>query len=381
MKRIVILCDGTWNSTDAPHPTNVVRLGQAIAGVDPRDVTQIPLYIEGVGTGRRGVTRLGRLTDRALGGSLGLGLMENVAEAYRHLVFLWEPGDEVMLFGFSRGAYTARSLAGFIRYTGLLARSDLQLLPEAVRRYAARFAGTPRERQMMNAEWRAVHSPKVMTDPADADVYDDPHADRFAIAYLGVWDTVGALGVPRSLLPGWIGARRFRFHDTALSPMVRAARHAVALDERRRDFVPTLWSNLDALNGHPQRADSPYQERWFPGDHGAVGGGGELRGLSSIALAWLMEGAAAQGLYLDGAVEAAILAERDAMAPPRNSRIPSGGAVASLMRRFGRDRDGPAEFHGVHEAARRRWQGGLDPRYRPRGLSRLARALDDWRDG
>ena len=379
MKRIVILCDGTWNDTDAPHPTNVVRLGQMVGGVDTEDRIQVPVYIEGVGTGRRGVTRLGRLADRTLGGGLGLGLMENVVEAYRHLVFLWEPGDRVMLFGFSRGAFTARSLAGFIRHTGLLARGDLDRLPEAVARYTRRRGVSAHERQMLNAEWRAEHSPHVLVDPADRDLYDDPDADRFVIDHLGVWDTVGALGVPRSL--GGLGGRRFRFHDTALTPMVLSARHAVALDERRRDFAPTLWSNLDALNEGPQTPDSRYQERWFPGDHGAVGGGGALTGLSSIALGWLMDGAQAAGLRLDPVLAEAVRAEHDPAALPRNSEVPRGGPFAALMRRFGRDRDGPHGFHGVHEAARRRWKAGLNPAYRPQGLARLARDLDAWRDG
>lgn len=286
MKRIVILCDGTWNAAEALYPTNVVRLGQALAPTGADDRAQIPVYVEGVGTGRRGVTRLSRWIDRTLGGLLGLGVLDNVVEAYRHLVFLYEPGDEVFLFGFSRGAFTARSLAGFIRFTGLLSRGRLSRLPEAVARYTERRIETPERRQSRNAECRARFAPDYMVDPEDAAIYAELGADRavpFELAYLGVWDTVGSLGIPGLFTDTPLLARRYAFHDTALGPLVRAARHAVALDERRRPFRPTLWSNLDALNAG--RPDLPYREAHFPGDHGAVGGGGELTGLSSLALA------------------------------------------------------------------------------------------------
>src|SRR6056297_589886 len=98
MKRIVILCDGTWNRSDSKTPTNVVRLAQTLVPVDTLGVVQVPIYIQGVGTGE-GVTRLARFQDRVLGGAFGFGLLENIEEAYRHLVFLYEPGDEIHIFG------------------------------------------------------------------------------------------------------------------------------------------------------------------------------------------------------------------------------------------------------------------------------------------
>jgi uncharacterized protein (DUF2235 family) len=109
MKRIVVLCDGTWNSSDSQTPTNVVRFGQAMQRCDELGVIQVPIYIQGVGTGE-GPTKLSRKLDSALGGALGWGLMDNIEEAYRHLIFIYEPGDEIYILGFSRGAYTARSL-------------------------------------------------------------------------------------------------------------------------------------------------------------------------------------------------------------------------------------------------------------------------------
>ena len=121
MKRIVIACDGTWKRIDAPDPTNVARLAQAVLPVAPGRVPQIVCHLDGVGTGQ-GTGRVSRALDRALGGAFGQGLMASVAAAYRFLVFTWAPGDEIQLFGFSRGAYTARSLAGLIRNVGILPR-------------------------------------------------------------------------------------------------------------------------------------------------------------------------------------------------------------------------------------------------------------------
>ncbi|SFI49930.1 DUF2235 domain-containing protein [Jannaschia pohangensis] len=385
MKRIVILCDGTWNRPESDHPTNVVRLGQALMPVDSDDIPQVPLYIEGVGTGRRGVTRFSRGVDRVLGGALGLGLMDNMVEAYRHLVFLHEPGDEVFVFGFSRGAFTARSLVGFIRFSGLLARSDLASLPEAVARYTERRFETAERRQRRNAEWRAIHSPHLMTDPDDADVYAEFGADLaepFRLAYLGVWDTVGALGVPGHLTAAPIFNKRYSFHDTDLSPMVRAARHAVALDERRKAFRPTLWTNLAELNaGRPER---PYREEYFAGDHGSVGGGGDITGLSAMTLDWLMEGARELGLSFDGLAESRLRAEFDPIAPLHNHSKPSGGTFAQLMRRFGASRDPVPDLTAVSIPARTRWAfeakgAGFRP-YRPDPLHGLRDQLQDWKD-
>ncbi|WP_371155058.1 DUF2235 domain-containing protein [Jannaschia sp. 2305UL9-9] len=384
MKRIVILCDGTWNRVDAPHPTNVVRLGQALSPVGADGRVQVPLYIEGVGTGRRGVTRTTRALDRALGGAMGLGLMDNVVEAYRHLVFLYEPGDEVQVFGFSRGAFTARSLVGFIRFTGLLARADLHHLPEAVARYSERRLESSERRQARNAEWRALHSPWIMTDPQDAPIYAEFGATQavpFEVSYLGVWDTVGALGVPGIVSAAPFLNRKHAFHDTDLTGMVLSARHAVAIDERRRAFRPTLWTNLDRLNA---AAPGRYRQAYFAGDHGSVGGGGDITGLSALALLWMMEGAEEAGVTFDPLVSAAILAEGDPMAPLANNTVPKGGLFTALMRRFGAPRDALSDLSEVSGPARLRWgyegKGDAFRPYRPEPLAPLHTALRDWHD-
>lgn len=388
MKRIVILCDGTWNAAEAARPTNVVRLAQALAPTGADGVAQVPIYVEGVGTGRRGVTWFARLQDRVLGGLLGLGLMENVVEAYRHLVFLHEPGDEVYIFGFSRGAFTARSLAGFVRFTGLLARADLALLPEAVRRYAERCDETPAARQARNAPWRARHSPHVMTDPADAPVYAAHGAHEavpFEVTFLGVWDTVGSLGVPGLFTTRPILHRRHAFHDTALSAMVRAARHAVAIDERRRPFLPTTWSNLRELEAaaSAEGRGRPYREEHFPGDHSAVGGGGDRTALASLTLLWVMEGAEAAGLEFDDRVRAAIAAQGDPFGPLEGNSKPPGGLAGVLSRLFCSDRPDVERLLDVSVSARVRWAGraGGQGAYRPPPLAPLEGELRAWAQG
>lgn len=241
MKRIVIACDGTWSRLDARHPTNVVKLAQAVSPEGPDGTAQVVFHLDGVGAGR-GTGRLARGIDRALGGAFGAGLMGRLEEAYRLLAFNHAPGDEIFLFGFSRGAFTARSLAGLIRTAGIVGRGSAAAIPQALELYRRRGAGAHPEAEAARA-FRAAHS----------------GGEAPGLRYLGVWDTVGALGVPGHLRLAALCNRGLRFHDTALSGRVAAARHAVAIDERRRAFPPTLWDNLDALNAG--RAEAPYRQR------------------------------------------------------------------------------------------------------------------------
>ena len=222
--------------------------------------------------------------------------------------------------------------------------------------------------------FRAAHAGHVTTDPAEAawrSARGLPGGVALRLAYLGVWDTVGALGVPGHLALARWANRGLAFHDTALSPMVAAARHAVAIDERRRVFPPALWDNLDALGSGP---DTAYRQRWFPGDHGAVGGGGPVTALSDDALVWVAEGAAAAGLALDPAAMAAWRAARDCHGPLRAP----GWSLGRLLALDAGDRAGPARVADLAEAAVRRWRA--DPCYRPAALARVAAALGSGRE-
>ena len=372
MKRIVICCDGTWKRLDERFPTNVVRLAQAVTPMGADGVAQVTFHLDGVGSGR-GTGRLARALDRALGGMFGQGLMATVEAAYRFLIFNHAPGDEIYLFGFSRGAYTARSLAGLIRNCGILARGEAAAIPEALARYQARGAADHPDSEA-SCRFRARHGQAVWTSPADA-AWRRAHLGTegapIDLRYLGVWDTVGALGVPRDLRLAEVINRSLRFHDTRLSKGVGSARHAVAIDERRRSFPPTLWDNLPALNA--EAGDARYQQRWFPGDHGSVGGGGAVTALSNDALLWVAEGAAAAGLGLDPAALAEWRRARDCLGPLRAGGR-GRGLVDLALALAPADRRGPGAVEELAEAAARRWR--RDPGYRPAALARLRASLE-----
>ena len=380
-KRIAICCDGTWAGLDSQYPTNPVRLAKAILPADPRDGTvQITFHLDGVGTGR-GTGTIARVTDRLLGGLFGSGLTETVAEAYRHLVFTYRPGDEIFLFGFSRGAFTARSLAGMIRNCGILARAHAGRIRDALALYRSEAPEDHPEGERA-LEFRATYSPDVLTSDSERDWRERARPGRdwsravpLRIAYVGVWDTVGSLGVPAQWSISGILNRRHRFHDTCLSSYVRAARHAVAIDERRRNFLPTLWDNVDELNGLGLAVpDAPYQQRWFPGVHAAVGGGRPDTGLASGALLWVMEGAERQGLAFDPSERAAFVAEADPLAPLTARDGPGSLGLRDLLRLMPVDREGPDRPRFIASETCRRWT--VDPDYRPRPLRRVA----DWLD-
>ncbi|MGE0830890.1 MAG: DUF2235 domain-containing protein, partial [Hyphomonadaceae bacterium] len=187
------------------------------------------------------------------------------------------------------------------------------------------------------------------------------------IRFVGVWDTVGALGIPGNL--SFLSRKKYEFHDTALSRAVQYARHAVAIDERRNSFKPTLWSNLAEINraslaaGHAPRV----RQAWFPGDHGCVGGGGVSRALSNCALLWVLEGAEEAGLKLSrepGSVVSACLADVDPIHGPLQAR-PGFNLTAAL----GAWRGGLDTFEDLHETAELRWMG--NHKYRPGPLKQF----------
>ena len=265
MKRLVVCCDGSWNTPEMESPTNVVRLASAVRTRDAAGNPQIVYYDEGVGT-------QGPI-DKILGGAMGAGLDSNVREAYRFLAGNYEEGDEIYLFGFSRGAYTVRSLAGMIGFAGMLGRRQMTEVAEAYELYR-----------------KEKHR-----DAAPAAAFRSKHGTRVPpITLLGCWDTVGALGIPDKL-PG-IGLderfnKRYRWADTVLGPHVEHALHALAIDERREEFKPTPMES--ATDGQT------LLQVWFPGDHGSVGGGEHHKEpLSRIALTWMVEKIADLGLGL-----------------------------------------------------------------------------------
>lgn len=380
MKRLVFCFDGTWNRIDAAYSTNVVITAESVLPLASNNISQLIYYHEGVGTSRG---------DRIRGGMFGSGLVQNLADGYRFLIFNHTPGDEVYVFGFSRGAYTARSFVGLVNCCGILLRKDAGRVKEAIELYQERGSSYAYAEKAMR--FRLEHSPHVTVSQAEDEwrakhAPDAERADRLQIRYLGVWDTVGALGMPASF--SWLSwaNRRFHFHDTELSAFVKSARHAVAIDERRKDFAPTLWTNLKELNqsvnADVTAADAPYQQQWFPGVHSSIGGGGERRGLSDQAMDWVLDGARHMGLELDSDQHSRIFE----LAPDYTEYLDSSAKQGLLYRAMNKfsaaDRNpGPSALFEVSMAARRRWLTSAtslrDARpYRPQTLAAVAPALD-----
>lgn len=262
MKRIVICADGTWQSPESEHPTHVMRLARGIAPVDARRQKQVVFYDWGVGSEG----------DRIKGGATGAGIDKNIMDAYRFIVHNHDAGDALFLFGFSRGAYTVRSLAGFIRNCGVLKRAHAARIPEAYELYRARHkTSAPGE------------------DRATLFRRDYAVADRTAIAFVGVWDTVGALGIPAPFI-GTLNSGRYLFHDAEPSSIIECARHAVAIDENRQDFEPTLWTRKPGLD---------LKQVWFSGVHTDIGGGYANHALGDHAGVWMAGEAERCGLRFE----------------------------------------------------------------------------------
>jgi uncharacterized protein (DUF2235 family) len=353
VKRLVICCDGTWQRLYGGALTNVALTARAVAPRDAQDNLQIVYYSAGVGASVDGVS----LWQGMTGGDLD----DNLLEAWLFINLNYEPGDQLYLFGFSRGAYTVRSLAGLLRKCGVLRREHVDKSHAALELYRERSIAPDDDEA---ERFRVAHA---IAWPRLARAFTSPPVD-LSIRYLGVWDTVGSLGIPR-LLPVSIGLNaRYQFHDTALSRSVEQARHAVAIDERRAPFAPTLWSNIEKFNAPGARPRVAQQ--WFPGDHGGVGGGG-VRGLSNCALMWVLEGAELSGLALSrepGSVISGCLADIDPITPPVDGRgFPIMRALTS------RGRCGLNRFEDIHETARLRW--AADPDYRPALLEPFAERI------
>src|SRR5262245_42812761 len=220
MKRIVICADGTWNERDQineetgkPRPTNVTKIARATLPHAADGTDQIVFYHDGVGTG-------GGL-DRYTGGAFGSGMENNIRVLYRFIVYNYIAGDQLFLFGFSRGAFTVRSLLGFMQKVGLLEKDDDYYVPELYGCYESNIqAGSP--------EWQHAFRHVTGARPCPP------------VRFIGVWDTVGALGAP-GVLGQLLNRDKYKYHDVRLTPSVENAYQALAIDEHRKPFAPTLW--------------------------------------------------------------------------------------------------------------------------------------------
>jgi uncharacterized protein (DUF2235 family) len=384
MKRLIFCFDGTSNQLVVENPSNVVLTAESVQPFADDGKAQVVFYDEGVGTTKG---------EKVRGLVFGKGLDKNLADAYRFLIFNYTPGDQIYIFGFSRGAYTARSFAGLLAHSGIPNRRYAHQVDNAIARYRERNNKTPEFLEDM-MQFRSKYCWDVcVSDKEDAwrvgkcAGYTAGKAPLLRITYVGVWDTVGGLGLPaRYFISRWTN-KKYEFHDQSLSNFVESGRHAVAIDEKRKSFPPTLWDNLDELNAAaksaPDAKDAPYQEKWFPGTHSSVGGGGTANrhGLSDQALHWIWEGAMRMGLDLDASEQSRIFE----LKPDYTEFIADTDEpdfFTRIMINTGTDRlPGPRRLHEVHRSALRRWHE--DPKhlqdqksYRPQTLMALKDQID-----
>jgi uncharacterized protein (DUF2235 family) len=256
-KRIIFCADGTWDKPGSD--TNVYKIYKALNVT----ASQVPYYDDGVGAN-------GLLIQQLTGGAFGAGLFQKIKDGYTKLAHVYEKGDEVFLFGFSRGAYTARSLAGMIAICGLpTADFTDETVDTAFEAYR-------------NKDQRATLLAQLNST---CDMFNAK------LSMVGVWDTVGSLGIPA--LFGGVSPLLYGFLDTGLHPDVLNAYHAMAIDERRAEFPATLWTT-------PPSPGQNVEQVWFCGVHCDVGGSypddSDGSALSDLTLGWMIGKAAALGV-------------------------------------------------------------------------------------
>jgi uncharacterized protein (DUF2235 family) len=257
MKRLVCFFDGTWNKPEDADRTNVVKLQRAVLATDADGVRQVAHYEIGIAT----ETALGEWTFAV--GAVGFGVGSRIQGGYRFLSENYEEGDEIYLVGFSRGAFQARSLAGLIALTGLARSTATETVADV---------------------WDCYERNKLARNPARVKALRAAACFPVRIKCVAVWDTIGNLGIPfvkKGLIKELLG-----FHDTELSPTVDVGLHALAVDEPRGPFEPTLWT---VKKGASLPAGQIVEQVWFPGCHANIGGGYKDCSLSDIALIWMAE--------------------------------------------------------------------------------------------
>jgi uncharacterized protein (DUF2235 family) len=270
MKRIVICCDGTSNQFGA-RISNVIKIYKMLKQDDP---AQIAYYHPGVGTmgARSALTQIGRAWTKIIGLAFGYGISDNVADAYQFLMNTYVPGDDIYLFGFSRGAYTARCLCGMLRAVGLLRQGNEGQIPYAIR--------------------------LLKGDPFDVNLAQG-FKQTFSIDckpyFVGLWDTVSSVG--------WVyNAVHFPYTTATSNEDFMLVRHAMSIDERRAFFRQNSFRA-------PKTPQQDVKEVWFAGDHSDVGGSypEPESQLSQIALRWMVCEAETAGLIIDAGRKAEIL--------------------------------------------------------------------------
>ena len=295
MKRFVICLDGTWNNaskekerTDGSkvfRPTNVLKMARATEKFDSNGVLQITYYDAGVGAMNRAPnlrSKIVRFMDNKLGGGWGAGFEVNIEEAYTFLANNYDDGDEIFIFGFSRGASQARSLCTLIEWAGgFPAKSDVYYVPRIFSAFLeARGQGD------VSTLLNGINERRLKRDDQPLEQFLVPN-----IAFLGVWDTVLALGSRIQAREG-SSNKKYQFHTPPIpAVMVRSVRHGIAIDERRHDFQPEIFSGCGTCQD--------FEQRWFAGVHSNIGGGLMNDSLANCSLRWMCKQAKLRGLALN----------------------------------------------------------------------------------
>ena len=325
-RNLVICCDGTGNEFGT-HNTNVVEVFSAL---DKTDRTrQIAYYNPGVGTmSAPGLqTPLAKLVSKGLGLAFGRGMTRNIEDAYIYLMNNYQPGDQIFIFGFSRGAYTVRALTGMLHKMGLLEKGSDNLVPYAVRLY--------RKHPKTDEEWKIVRG------------FAKNFGRECKPHFIGVWDTVKSVG--------WF-RRRVTLDFTFKNPDMKHGRHAVSIDEKRTQYRTNLWGHLNS---------DDVQEVWFSGVHSDVGGSYAERGLSDITLKWMLEAARHYGLLIEQAALDAL--HPDPMGKLHNPLWPFWwllGWKQRIIRKLQFPASQPPAEVWIHESVQQRMQGSGGS-YRP----------------
>ena len=322
-KNIVLCSDGTGNTDTEGRGTNVFKLYEAVDIHSYQSVQgfprQISFYGDGVGTENFAL-------HKVIGAAFGYGFAKNIRDLYTELVHAYDPGDKLFLFGFSRGAYTIRALSGLIQYCGILDRAgfpDEEQLKDKVNLCWKSFEKVAFPRFIRPKENKRRRTAKpVAEDPGTAEArrtHFGSYPHPIGIEFIGVWDTVGAVGMPIDWLKplvNWICPRKF--DELTPGALVIRACHALAIDDERRTFHPELWNEAGAREGQIDQV-------WFAGVHSNVGGGYPKHGMSLMTLDWMMNEAEKCGLRFIQAAREYVRAQRDVHSKLYDSR--SGLAV------------------------------------------------------
>jgi len=291
MSKCIIICsDGTGNTAIKGRGTNVFKVFEAIDlnghKTRPELTPQVALYDDGVGTEDFKPLKI-------FAGATGFGLSRNIRQLYKELVRIYDPGDRIFLFGFSRGAFTVRSLVGLITACGILDSEKLLTTDDLESAVSKAY-------RVYRKSYRTALAKLFLSQPDTSVIkqFREEHCRpcEVPIAFMGVWDTVDAVGLPFHISDFInMAVYRFKFRDHKLSKHVERACHALALDDERHSFHPLLWHEDD--EGDAKRIE----QVWFAGAHSNVGGGYPKQGMSLVALEWMMRKAEGAGLRLIGA--------------------------------------------------------------------------------